>query len=96
MTNKPAIPELDYLPTRNGGPDQLHTHLSFKPSTDQRESCGACAQTQNDFAWAGLHDTVDPADFGPIADAMTYAMASVTARRDPRTARYRDRETAVA
>jgi len=51
--------ELDALPARNGGPDQLHTHLSF----GYDENCGACAQLTNDFTWARFHDSVDPAEW---------------------------------
>lgn len=47
--------ELDALPVRESGTDQLHDHLSFGYSED----CGACAQLRNDFTWARFHDSVD-------------------------------------
>lgn len=51
--------ELDALPKRDGGPDQLHDHLSF----GYNEDCGACAQVTNDFTWARFNDSVDPAEW---------------------------------
>lgn len=56
MTMKLNTPELSYRPTREGGKDQLHSHLTFNPSAIERESCGACAQLENDFTWARFHD----------------------------------------
>lgn len=49
-------PELSYRPTREGGEDQLHSHMTFNPSAIERESCGACAQLANDFTWAIFND----------------------------------------
>lgn len=85
MTTKKPV-ELDYLPTRNGGEDQIHTHLSFRPTAEQRESCGACAQLANDFAWLRFNDGVaDHRDeFGTVEEAMEYARENVTDRRGGR------------
>ena len=51
--------ELDALPKRDGGPDQMHDHLSI----GYDENCGACAQLVNDFTWAAFNDNVDPAEW---------------------------------
>ena len=56
MTTRLA-PQLNYLPTRNGGEDQLHTH-GFNPSEETKKSCGACAQLANDFVWLRFNDAV--------------------------------------
>lgn len=66
--------ELSYRPTRNGGEDQLHTHLSFKPSAIERESCGACAQLANDFAWAAFNDATRDIDLPTVEDAVREAL----------------------
>lgn len=89
-----SAPELDYLPTREGGEDQLHNHLSIGfPTGIRGESCGACAQLKNDFAWLRFHDAMAgrEGEFGSLQDAMTYARENVDARFDPRT-QFRDRE----
>lgn len=92
----PKPVELDYLPVRNGGEDQLHTHLSFRPSAEQRESCGACAQLENDFSWMRLNDALAgrEREFGTVEDAMRYAVSNVERKVDPRT--FRDQAAAVA
>lgn len=79
--------ELDYFPTRQGGEDQLHNHLTFSPSEDVRESCGACAQLANDFAWLRFNDAMRgrEAEFGTVEDAMKYAVVNVDRKPDPRT-----------
>jgi hypothetical protein len=83
----PKIPELDYFPTRQGGPDQLHTHLSQSPTGLERESCGACAQLENDFAWLRFNDAMAERapEFGTVEDAMKYAVVNVERKPDPRT-----------
>jgi len=90
-------PELDYFPTRNGGEDQLHNHLSFRPSADVRESCGACAQLENDFTWLRFNDAMAGREheFGTVEDAMKYAVVNVERKADPRT-QFRDQAAAVA
>ncbi len=57
MTTRLA-PQLDYLPTRQGGKDRLHDHDGFNPVIETRESCAACAQLENDFSWLRFHDAV--------------------------------------
>lgn len=86
MTTQKTI-ELDYFPTRQGGPDQLHTHLTFQPSALERESCGACAQLENDFAWLRFNDAMAgrASEFGTVEDAMKYAVVNVERKPDPRT-----------
>lgn len=51
------IPELDYFPLRDGGPDMLHTH-DLRASSVERENCPACAQLENDFHWLRLNDAL--------------------------------------
>ncbi len=81
--------ELDYLPTRDGGQDQLHNHTTFNPSPVTREACGACAQLDNDFAWMRFHDAVAERrdTFGTVEEAMKYAAENIDAKADPRTER---------
>lgn len=84
MNRKPI--ELDYLPTRNGGEDQIHNHTTFKPSDDTRESCGACAQLANDFAWLRYHDAIagTEGNYGTLEDAMAYAVVNAEGKADLR------------
>ncbi len=65
-------PELNYLPTRNGGEDALHNHLTFTPSPEQKESCAACAQLANDFTWLRFNDAMAGREdeFPTVAEAM--------------------------
>ena len=92
------ITELDYLPTRNGGEDQLHTHLTFKPSASMKESCGACAQLSNDFVWLRFNDAMAnrERDFGTVETAIEYAKENIDTRTDSRTSSLRARDRAVA
>ena len=87
ISQKPV--ELDYLPTREGGIDQLHTHLSFKPSADERESCGACAQLENDFTWLRFNEAMAgrEGEFGTVECAMEYAVVNA----ENKTFEFRDR-----
>lgn len=93
ISQKPV--ELDYLPIRNGGPDQLHTHL-FAPTTEEKESCGACAQLAMDFMWIGFNDAVAgrEAEFGTVENAMKYAV--VNAEGKTLGSEFRDRVAVAA
>lgn len=105
MTTQKPI-ELDYFPTRNGGPDQSHTHLSFRPSAEQRESCGACAQLENDFTWLRFNDAMADraSEFGTVAEALAYAAENIVAQagrkpqvlREAKAGSYRDRVATAA
>jgi hypothetical protein len=94
--------ELDYFPIREGGIDQLYSHLSYRPSADERENCGACAQLENDFTWLRFNDAMAGRahEFGTREDAMKYAVVNVERKPDPRTLAgatvIRDREAAAA
>lgn len=91
-------PELNYLPNREGGPDQLHTHLTFRPSAEQRESCGACSQLENDFTWLRFHDAMAgrEGEFGTVAEAVADGRANLVATAGRSYLRAKDREVAVA
>jgi hypothetical protein len=87
--------ELDYLPTRASGQDELHTHTTFKPSAVERESCAACAQLANDFAWLRFRDAVAgrETEFGTVEEAVLYAEENVESKLDRLDLRgFRDRE----
>lgn len=85
MTISRLAPQLNYLPARDGGEDQLHTHTDFNPSSSIKESCGACAQLENDFRWLRLHDAVADriGEFADreevLADARVDALAKLEA-----------------
>jgi hypothetical protein len=85
MTTQKTI-ELDYFPVRQGGIDELHSHLSPNPTGLERESCGACAQLDNDFAWLRFNDAMAgrESEFGTVEDAMKYAVVNVERKPDPR------------
>jgi hypothetical protein len=87
--------ELDYLPTRASGQDELHTHITFRPSAVEKESCAACAQLANDFAWLRFSDAVAgrEAEFGTVEEALEYAQENIELKLDRLDTRgFRDRE----
>lgn len=87
--------ELDYLPTRASGQDELHTHISFRPSAVEKESCAACAQLKNDFAWLRFSDAVAgrEGEFGTVEEALSYATEDVEQKLERLDLRgFRDRE----
>lgn len=85
-------PELSYRPVRNGGEDQLHNHLSFKPSTDEREACGACAQLANDFTWAAFNDAIAGVEFADQEEVLAEARIDAMAKFESGDTRaFRDR-----
>jgi hypothetical protein len=77
MTKLKTI-ELEYRPLRNGGEDQLHNHLSFKPSNDEREACGACAQLANDFTWLRFNDAIAGVSFADKEEVLAQARIETT------------------
>lgn len=89
-----TAPQLDYLPTRDGGADQLHTHGWGSQPATVRENCGGCAQLANDFAWLRFNDAmVDRrSEFGTIEEALAYAEANMGAKADSRATIIRARE----
>lgn len=89
-----TTPQLDYLPTRDGGADQLHTHGYVPLTPAVRENCGGCAQLANDFAWLRFHDAVADrrSEFGTVEEALAYAEANMDAKHDPRATVVRARE----
>ncbi len=95
-TLKPV--ELNYFPTREGGPDQLHNHLSFKPSADVREACGACAQLENDFAWLRFNDAMAEraSEFPSVQDAILDGMANLESKAGRDYVRAKSPAAAVA
>jgi hypothetical protein len=90
-------PELNYLPTREGGIDQVHTHL-FRPTTDERESCGACAQLANDFVWLRFNDAMAgrASEFSTVEEAVADGLANMDSKAGRTYLRARSREAAVA
>lgn len=89
-----TTPQLDYLPTRDGGEDQLHNHGFAPISAVTRENCAGCAQLANDFAWLRFHDGVADhrEEFGTVQEALAYAEANMDAKHDPRATVIRARE----
>lgn len=90
-------PELNYFPTRDGGPDQMHSHL-FAPTIEQRESCGACAQLENDFTWLRFHDAMAgrEGEFGTVEEAIADGRANLDSKAGRTYLRARSTEAAVA
>lgn len=74
MTISRLAPQLDYLPVRDGGEDLPHTH-GFNPTESIKESCGACAQLENDFRWLRFNDAVAgrAGEFSTREEVLDYA-----------------------
>lgn len=77
---KLKTPEVSYRPTREGGEDQLHNHLSFKPSNDERQACGACAQLANDFTWLRFNDAIAGVEFADREEVLAEARIDTMAK----------------